>query len=75
MHSSGCIARSLLRDEQLTQYTVQFLQNKEEANKIFEEVKALKVLDHLKSIVTLDKKEVSDKDFKELLISRLALPV
>src|SRR6202012_391192 len=56
-----------IADEQLSQYTVQFLQNKEEANKIFEEVKALKVLDYLKSIVTLDKKEVSDKDFKELL--------
>src|ERR1700761_421458 len=56
-----------IADEQLAQYTVQFLQNKEEANKIFEEVKALKVLDYLKSIVTLDKKEVSDKDFKELL--------
>ena len=56
-----------LSDEQLGQYTVQYLQNKDEANKIFEEVKALKVLDHLKSIVTLDQKEVSDKDFKELL--------
>jgi trigger factor len=54
-----------LSDEQLGQYTVQYLQNKDEANKIFEEVKALKVLDHLKSIVTLDKKEISDKDFKE----------
>ncbi|HEY4195602.1 MAG TPA: trigger factor, partial [Mucilaginibacter sp.] len=56
-----------IAEEQLAQYTVQFLQNKEEANKIFEEVKAVKVLDHLKSIVTLDKKEVSDKEFKELL--------
>ena len=40
--------------------------NKEEANKIFEEVKALKVLDYLKSIVTLDQKEISDKKFAEL---------
>ncbi len=56
-----------LSEEQLGQYTVQYLQNKDEANKIFEEVKALKVLDHLKSIVTLDKKEISDKDFKELI--------
>jgi trigger factor len=54
-----------LSDEQLGQYTVQYLQNKDEANKIFEEVKALKVLDYLKSIVTLEKKEISDKDFKE----------
>lgn len=56
-----------IAEEQLAQYTVQFLQNREEANKIFEEVKAVKVLEHLKSIVTLEKKEVSDKEFKELL--------
>ena len=55
-----------LSEEQLAQYTVQFLQNKEQANKIFEEVKALKVLDHLKSIVTLDKIEITDKKFAEL---------
>ena len=55
-----------LNEEQLAQYTVQFLQNKEQANKIFEEVKALKVLDHLKSIVTLDKIEITDKKFAEL---------
>ncbi|MGZ4001642.1 MAG: trigger factor [Mucilaginibacter sp.] len=55
-----------LSDEQLGQYTVQYLQNKDEANKIFEEVKALKVLDYLKSIVTLDQKEISDKKFTEL---------
>ena len=55
-----------LSDEQLAQYTVQYLQNKEEANKIFEEVKAVRVLDYLKSIVTLDKKEISAKGFAEL---------
>jgi trigger factor len=55
-----------IADEQLSQYTVQFLQNKDEANKIFEEVKAVKVLDYLKSIVTLEQKEVSDTKFKEL---------
>jgi trigger factor len=55
-----------LSEEQLAQYTVQFLQNKEQANKIFEEVKALKVLDHLKSVVTLEQKEISDKKFAEL---------
>jgi trigger factor len=55
-----------IADEQLAQYTVQFLQNKEEANKIFEEVKAVKVLEHLKGIITLDKKEILSKDFSEL---------
>ncbi|RYE28845.1 MAG: trigger factor, partial [Sphingobacteriaceae bacterium] len=46
-----------LDEEQLGQYTVQFLQNKDNANKLFEEVKALKVFDYLKTVVTLDKKE------------------
>lgn len=55
-----------LSDDQLGQYTVQYLQNKDEANKIFEEVKALKVLDHLKSIVTLDQKDITSKKFAEL---------
>jgi trigger factor len=55
-----------LNDEQLAQYTVQFLQNKEQANKIFEEVKSVKVLDYLKSIVTLDQKEISDKKFADV---------
>ena len=55
-----------LSEEQLSQYAVQYLQNKDEANKIFEEVKALKVLDYLKSVVTLDQKEITDKKFAEL---------
>lgn len=56
-----------LSEEQLAQYTVQFLQNKEQANKIFEEVKAVKVLDYIKGVVTLDKKEISSKEFAELV--------
>ena len=55
-----------LSEEQLAQYTVQYLQNKDEANKIFEEVKALKVLDHLKGIVTLEKKDIDAKDFSSV---------
>jgi trigger factor len=54
-------------DEQLGQYTVQYLQNKENANKIFEEVKALKVFDHIKSVITLDKKDILYTDFSELV--------
>ncbi|RYE32915.1 MAG: trigger factor [Sphingobacteriaceae bacterium] len=55
-----------LDEEQLSQYTVQFLQNKESANKIFEEVKALKVFDYLKTVVTLDQKEIENTQFKQL---------
>lgn len=55
-----------LTDEQLAQYTVQYLQNKENANKIFEEVKAVRVFDYIKSVVTLDKKEILFTDFNKL---------
>ena len=55
-----------LSDEQLGQYTVQYLQNKENANKIFEEVKAFRVFDHIKSVVTLDKEEILYTDFLKL---------
>jgi trigger factor len=55
-----------LSEEQLGQYTVQYLQDKENANKIFEEVKAVKVFDHIKSVITLDKKEILFSDFNKL---------
>lgn len=55
-----------LTEEQLGQYTVQYLQNKENANKVFEQVKALKVFDYIKSVITLDKKEILFSDFNKL---------
>ncbi|QKJ29663.1 trigger factor [Mucilaginibacter mali] len=55
-----------LGEEQLGQYTVQFLQNKENANRIFDEVKGAKVIDHIKSVITLDKKEIANADFAKL---------
>ena len=56
-----------IAEEQLAQYTVQYLQSKENANKIFEELKALKVFDYIKSVVTLDKKEILFTDFNKLV--------
>lgn len=53
-------------EEQLAQYTVQFLQNKENANRIIEEVKANKVFDYLKTVITLDKQEIEYEKFMEL---------
>jgi trigger factor len=53
-------------EEQLGQYTVQFLQEKENANRIFEEVKARNVFDYLKNVVTLEVKEIGYKEFNEL---------
>jgi len=55
-----------LAEEQLAQYTVQFLQDKENANRMFEEAKAIKVLDFLKGIITLNKKDITFKEFSEL---------
>jgi trigger factor len=59
-------SQQALSEEQLGQYTVQYLQSKENANKIFEEVKAMKVFDYIKSVVTLDKKEILYTDFGKL---------
>lgn len=53
-------------EEQISQYAVQFLQNKENANRIFDQVKAAKVFEYLKSVVTLDKKEIEYNKFLEL---------
>jgi len=53
-------------DDQLAQYAVQLLGDKEQANRLFEEVKALKVFDYLKGIVKLEKKEIEYNKFLEL---------
>ena len=55
-----------LSEEQLGQYTAQFLQDKENANRIFEEVKAQHVFDYLKNVITLDTKEIAYNKFLEL---------
>ncbi|MDP9047871.1 MAG: trigger factor, partial [Bacteroidota bacterium] len=53
-------------EAQLGQYTVQYLQNKDNANKIFEDVKALKVFDYIRSVITLNEKEILFSDFSKL---------
>ncbi len=55
-----------LPEEQLTQYTANFLQEKENANRIFEEVKALKVFEYIKSVATLNEKEIEYNKFTAL---------
>jgi trigger factor len=55
-----------MSEEQLGQYTVQYLQKKENANKVFEEVKAAKALDWIKSVLTVERQEISSKAFSEL---------
>lgn len=53
-------------EEQLAQYTATFLQEKENANRIFDEVKALKVFDYIQSTATLNEKEIEYNKFIEL---------
>lgn len=55
-----------LPEDQLIQYTNNFLQEKENANRIFDEVKALKVYDYIKSVATLNEKEIDYNKFTAL---------
>ena len=57
---------SPLPEDQLAQYAVQFLQEKENANRTFEEVKAIKTFDHIKSVATLVEKEIDYDKFVAL---------
>ena len=53
-------------EDQLAQYASTFLQEKENANRIFDEVKALKVFEHIQSVATLNQKDIDYKKFVEL---------
>lgn len=53
-------------DEQLGQFAMQLLSDREQANRLFEEVKALKVYDHLKSTVKLNVEAIDYDKFQEL---------
>lgn len=53
-------------EDQLAQYTSTFLQEKENANRIFDEVKALKVFDYIQSTATLNEKDIDYNKFVEM---------
>ncbi len=53
-------------DEQLNQFAMQLLQDREQANRLFEEAKALKVFDYLKENVSLTPEEITYVDFEKL---------
>lgn len=55
-----------LTDEQLSSYAMNFLQNRVQANRLYEEVRSQKVFDVLKTIITLDEKEIEYSKFLEL---------
>lgn len=53
-------------EDQLAQYTTTFLQEKDNGNRIFEEVKALKVFEHIQSVATLEQEEIAYTKFAEM---------
>ncbi len=53
-------------DEQLGQFALQLLSDREQANRLFEEVKALKVFDYLKSTIKINSKEIDYNEFEKL---------
>ena len=53
-------------EDQLGQYTATFLKEKDNANRIFEEVKALKVFDYIKTVATLEQKDIAYNKFIEM---------
>jgi len=53
-------------DEQLNQFAIQLLQDREQGNRLFEEAKALKVFDHLKGLVKLNSSDIEFKEFEKL---------
>lgn len=55
-----------LNDEQLSEYAVNFLRDRERANQLYEELRSRKVLEHIKSLVKLSEKEIGYKEFLEL---------
>jgi len=53
-------------DEQLGQFAMQLLSDREQANRLFEEVKALKVFDHLKTAIKVKSKKIDYNKFEKL---------
>lgn len=53
-------------DEQLQQFAMQLLGDREQANRLFEEVKALKVFDQLKETVKIKSKKIDFDKFEKL---------
>lgn len=53
-------------EEELTQYAMQLLQDREQSNRVFEEAKALKVYDFLKGLVKFKTKKIDYDKFLKL---------
>lgn len=55
-----------IAEEQLAEYATQYLKETANANQVFDEVKSAKVFEHLKTVITLIKKEIDFKEFQAL---------
>jgi len=53
-------------EDQLAEYTATFLKEKDNGNRIFEEVKALKVFEYIQSVATLDQQDIAYNKFIEM---------
>lgn len=53
-------------EDQLAQYTATFLKEKDNANRIFDEVKAIKVFEYIQSVATLEQTDITYNKFVEL---------
>ncbi|WP_316749801.1 trigger factor [Pedobacter gandavensis] len=53
-------------EDQLAQYTATFLKEKDNANRIFDEVKAIKVFEYIKSVASIEEKEIAYNKFIEM---------
>jgi trigger factor len=59
-------SQELIGEDELNEYSMKLLQNREQVNMLYEEVRALKVLNFLKSRLTLNFTEIGNEDFLKL---------
>ena len=53
-------------EDQLAQYAAQYLKEGANANQVFDEVKSNKVFEFLKTVITLNQKQIDFKEFQDL---------
>ena len=56
-----------ITDEQLMEYAKEMLKNRNEVNKIIENIREKKVIEKIKDIITIKNKKISLDDFNKLL--------
>ena len=67
MHNSECTVQLQCQKISCLNTQLPSLQEKDNANRIFEEVKAIKVFEYIQSVATLDQKDIAYNKFQELV--------